>query len=153
MDKKKEYATFKGDAFLDQACFENSLETIAKQEFFVSNNSVPLQDEYTWNGTTLVTASSEPGDLSVGEWIRHSMSEFYFEVTDIDGTNITVSNPDLLTIPNTLLSAKPAYKSTSPLFSKYFGSNVLSQNNKENCYQAEEYLLNEDSSFSLFSRV
>ncbi len=55
---------------------------------------------YTWNGTTTIATSADPSsELAIGEWIKLDADGAYFEVTNVQPTQVTISNPGGLTIP------------------------------------------------------
>lgn len=66
--------------------------------------AVALAKTYTWNGTTTVVCSTTiQGEVKIGDWIKLDSDPGgvqWFEVSAITGgVNITILNPDTLTIP------------------------------------------------------
>ena len=114
-----------------------------------------IEDHLKWDGTTTVVAESSADELIVGDWIASNSDFQFFKITAIDGLNITIENPDTLTIPDSLGSYVSSCKSSGSniTYWRYFAKHILLKNGIEPIYQCEEYLMNEDSVFSGFSRV
>lgn len=114
-----------------------------------------LIDKLKWDGTTTVVAETTAEELQVGDWIALNSNFNFFEVSAIDGLNITILNPESLTIPNTAGLYEQSCKSsgTNVDYWKYFAQHILSKLGIEPVYQCEEYVMNELEEFSSFTRV
>jgi hypothetical protein len=68
---------------------------------YLNEVSIPDGTTYTWDGTTTVVATGTMTFLQVGHMLKldSDPGHKYFEITEIDGQDITITDPDSLGIP------------------------------------------------------